>query len=282
MSESGIRKFEKIAPLLGCPLCGNALSPQNGASLVCIKGHCFDVAKKGYVNFAPQKKHRMYEAALFESRQRAFLAGFYETPLQALCEVAARHIGTTAPVLVDAGCGEGYYALGIRRFFGEEAEVFGLDIEKDAIHLAARGGNDVKWLVADLSRIPLKDGCVDAVFNIFSPANYAEFRRVLKQNGIVVKAVPGEHYLTEIRQAAAEQLKSSAYSPARVADHFEGYLSTVERVRVKNTFPLTREQLFDFLTLTPMMFGVDKAKLKTEDIHEITIDVEILIGVYRG
>lgn len=282
MIESGIRKFEKIAWLLRCPLCGSALAPQDGVSLVCQSGHCYDVAKKGYVNFAPQKKRRKYDTALFESRQRAFHAGFYEIPLQELCDCAARHIGASSPVLVDAGCGEGYYALGIHRFFGERAEVVGLDIEKDAILLAARGGNDVKWLVADLSRIPLNDSCTDAIFNIFSPANYAEFHRVLKPNGIVVKAVPGEHYLWEIRQAAAEQLKSGIYSPARVTDYFEGHLNTVDRMRVKNTFTVTSEQLIDFLTLTPMMFGVNTANINTKGIHEITIDVEILVGVFKG
>lgn len=32
-----------------CPVCGAALAPQ-GAAWRCVQGHCFDVARQGYVN----------------------------------------------------------------------------------------------------------------------------------------------------------------------------------------------------------------------------------------
>ncbi|MCE5236162.1 MAG: methyltransferase domain-containing protein [Clostridiaceae bacterium] len=274
----GTEKFKTVVPLLRCPVCGGTMEEKEHASLVCALGHCFDLAKKGYVNFAPQKRHGPYGAALFESRQRAFRAGFYDMPLTALCEAAARHIKNTQPALLDAGCGEGFYALGLKRYFGASSRVIGFDLEKEAVRIAARGNNDVAWLVADMTRLPLQDACFDAVFNVFSPAAYAEFKRVLKPGGVIVKAVPGERYLIEIRQAAQEKLKSGAYSPARVSEHFKAHWSVLEQFRITETLPVAPEQLKDFLALTPMLFNVDTEKLSTEHIKEITIDVEIMVG----
>jgi 23S rRNA (guanine745-N1)-methyltransferase len=251
------------------------------ASLVCENNHCFDIAKKGYVNFAPQKKFRGYDALLFESRQRAFRAGFYDYILQAICDAIARYMKSTAPLILDAGCGEGYYALGLKKFLSPYANVIGLDIEKDAIQIAARGSNDVVWLVGDLANIPIMDHCTDVILNIFSPAGYAEFTRVVKPDGIILKVVPGESYLQEIRQAAKEELHANAYSPARVTEHLKEHLNVVEKVHVKHTLPVSREQLNDFLNLTPMLFHVDTMHLDVDHIREITIDAEIFIAKPR-
>ncbi len=271
-------KFNALSGLLRCPVCQKTLNRESDASLTCSSGHCFDLGKKGYLNLAPERKRRLYDAALFESRQRVFRAGFYKAPLSLLCETASRFVKSEAPLIVDAGCGEGYYALGVHDFYKGRAHVVGFDIEREAILLAARGGNDVAWLVADLARIPLADACADAVLNVFSPANYGEFRRVLKPGGIVIKAVPGEHYLKEIRQAAKGLLKSEAYSPERVTEHFEEHLKLTERLRVTNTLRVTREQLNDFLSMTPMMFGINTETLNVEGIDAITVDVELLVG----
>lgn len=269
-------KFETAASVLCCPVCGGVIEKEN-ASLLCGAGHRFDIAKKGYVNLAPHKKSRLYDAALFESRQRAFRAGFYDEVCSALIKAAKRHVKNAEPVLLDAGCGEGFYALGLKKAL-PGAGVIGIDLEKEAVQIAARGGNDVIWLVADLAHIPLKAHGADAVFNIFSPAGYAEFKRVLKPGGVLVKAVPGEFYLKELRQAAQGELSGGAYSPARVLEHFGTNWQTLERIRVTNTYPVTPEQLADFLRLTPMLARVDMQKLQTAHIKTVTIDVEIAVG----
>ncbi|HWR20115.1 MAG TPA: methyltransferase domain-containing protein [Clostridia bacterium] len=276
----GTDKFIRVEKNLRCPVCGKAMASSN-ASLVCENNHCFDIAKKGYVNFAPQKKFRGYDASLFESRQRAFRAGFYDHILHAVSEAALRNIKSFAPLILDAGCGEGYYALGMKEFSGPCANVIGLDIEKDAIQIAARGGNDVIWLVGDLANIPLKDNCSDVVLNIFSPAGYAEFTRIVKPDGIVLKVIPGESYLQEIRQAAKEELHSNAYSPTRVTEHLKEHLSVVEKIHIVHTLPVSREQLNDFLNLTPMLFHVDTTRLTVEHIREVTIDAEIYVAKPR-
>ena len=47
---------------------------------------------------------------------------------------------------------------------------------------------------------------LEMFLDIFSPANYGEFRRVLSKDGILIKVVPTENHLKEIRQMVQEQL----------------------------------------------------------------------------
>ena len=62
--------------LLRCPICSGSFH-QEGKSLLCDKRHCYDVAKQGHVNFAPNAKPSFYKKELFESRAKAFEAGVF-------------------------------------------------------------------------------------------------------------------------------------------------------------------------------------------------------------
>lgn len=53
------------------------------------------------------------------------------------------------------------------------------------------------WFVADLKRLPVQNAAADVVLNVFSPADYGEFRRVLTPDGELLKVVPGPDYLLE-------------------------------------------------------------------------------------
>ena len=96
---------EQVIALLRCPRCGGAMRT-GGASLLCPKGHCYDVSRYGDVNFAPEKRESFYTKALFESRARVFAAGVFDPVIAALDEALAGRLPAGRPaVLVDAGCG---------------------------------------------------------------------------------------------------------------------------------------------------------------------------------
>ena len=94
-----------------CPVCGAALEPQ-GAAWRCVQGHCFDVARQGYVNLLTvTQKHSRHPGDTREmvAARRAFLdAGWYAPIAGALADLVRRFCPEAASVL-DAGCGEGYY-----------------------------------------------------------------------------------------------------------------------------------------------------------------------------
>ena len=99
----------EIQALLRCPICHGALLLA-GNSLVCEKRHCYDMARQGHVNFVPNQKDSFYTKALFESRAAVFAAGVFEPVIAALEAAIETYVPAENAVLVDAGCGEGYYA----------------------------------------------------------------------------------------------------------------------------------------------------------------------------
>ena len=72
----------------------------------------------------------------------------------------------------------------------------------------------VNWFVGDLTHLPIQSKSIEVILDIFSPANYAEFERVLKAEGVIIKVVPTSSHLKEIRQLAQDQLtKQSLLQP---------------------------------------------------------------------
>ena len=203
----GIDKFQQTEGLLRCPLCKDGLRME-GASLRCGKGHCFDISAKGYVCFLPGgKPSGRYNRAFFESRRRILEAGFYDHILEGIQSLSGLR---QAKVILDTGCGEGYYAKRLREEL--DACVLGLDYSQDGIRLAASGGNRVCWMAADLANIPLRDHRAECVLNLFTPANYGEFGRVLATGGLLVKAIPGPEHLAELREQVRGRLRRVAHS----------------------------------------------------------------------
>ena len=257
-------KFFKQISLLRCPVCGTAFSRSQSA-LRCENGHTFDVARKGYVHLLPNAKPSKYDAALFEARRRIQESGFYD---DVLCAIRKRIPADTA-VLLDAGCGDGTFTKSLAR-----GVTVGLDSAKDAITLAARGGGPILWTVGDLTRLPLADASVDVILNLFAPAHYAEFRRVLKPGGRLIKLVPQADYLAEIRALCA----LPAYSNEAVVSHLAAQFCIVERQRFTKTFAVTPEQAKDVLAMTPLTFDVGPDAADAQKISSITIDVELLLA----
>ena len=169
--------------LLRCPICSGSFH-QEGKSLLCGKRHCYDIAKQGHVNFAPNAKPSFYKKELFESRARAFEAGVFAPVAAAVGEALEKYVREERPVVADAGCGEGYY---LRSVCPERDMIrIGFDLSKEAVLLAAKGDRRSTYFVGDLANIPLADGCCDAVLDVFTPANYAQFGRILKMDGVLI------------------------------------------------------------------------------------------------
>ena len=262
-------KFFEQIERMRCPVCGTAFS-RAGNSLCCGGGHTFDPSRKGYVHFLPNAKPSRYDARLFEARRRILEGGFYDGVTDAI----RKAMPDTADVVLDAGCGDGTFT----KLLGRGKTVFGLDLSKDAILLAAHGGGPILWMVGDLTRLPLADHSVDVILNLFSPAHYGEFKRVLKNDGYLLKLVPQTGYLREIRALMGDRLRHGTYSNDSVVSHMAEHFRIVDRVRVTETHVLSAEQSFDFLAMTPLTFGIDDDSLDARQLSCVTIDVELLIA----
>ena len=133
-------------------------------------------------------------------------------------------------------------------------------------------------MVADITNIPVKDAAVDCILDLFTPANYGEFYRVLKSDGAVIKAVPGAHHMEQVRRIAAPYLHKETYSNEEVLEYFEQHFNLEKTIAVSATLEVSKEDLDDLIHMTPLLFDVDREMPELKEIEEITVEAEILVG----
>lgn len=278
--------FAGCEDVLACPTCREPLA-LSGTSLRCSRNHCFDIARQGYVNLlAHHKAAGPYDRDSFLNRRAVFSSGLYDELVFALRNTITA-LGIEGAI-VDAGCGEGFVSNRLADELATNApaapiRLFSFDICKDAVRLAAgadRNGS-IAWFVADLASIPLRDHCARGVLNVFSPANYPEFRRVLGQGGFLIKAVPTAKHFHEIReQIGASAPERKDYSNERVLRHFSESCTMREHRTVTSTIHPTPAQLSAAVEMTPIMFGMDRASVNWASIDTLTMEAELLVGTF--
>ena len=265
------------ATAFACPICQENLTLLE-TSLKCCNRHSFDLAKFGYVNLAPQiKQSANYDKENFQNRQQILEAGFYHAILEAVSDLLAN--SETSTTVLDIGCGEGFYSRKLQESHSEKT-FYAFDISKDSVQIAAKSEPNwaVNWFVGDLARLPIKDASMDILLDIFSPANYGEFRRVLSKDGILIKVIPTKNHLKEIRQKVQDQLTNKDYSNQDIKNHFQEHFTILSSQTASLTKTITVEQLQALLSMTPLLFHIDQTKIDWSDLTEITIEAEILVG----
>ena len=265
------------ASAFACPVCQENLTLVE-SSLKCTNRHSFDLAKFGYINLAPQiKQSANYDKENFQNRQQILEAGFYQAILEGVSDLLATK--PSAKTVLDIGCGEGFYSRKLQEANPDKI-FYAFDISKDSVQIAAKSESNwaVNWFVGDLARLPIKDASMDILFDIFSPANYGEFRRVLSKDGILIKVIPTENHLKEIRQKVQDQLTNKDYSNQDIKNHFQEHFTILSSQTASLTKTITTEQLQALLSMTPLLFHIDQTKIDWSDLTEITIEAEILVG----
>ena len=265
------------ATAFACPICQENLTLVE-SSLKCNNRHSFDLAKFGYVNLAPQiKQSANYDKENFQNRQQILEAGFYQTILEAISNLLSN--SESAKTVLDIGCGEGFYSRKLQENHSDKT-FYAFDISKDSVQIAAKSEPNwaVNWFVGDLARLPIKDASMDILLDIFSPANYGEFRRVLSKDGILIKVIPTKNHLKEIRQKVQDQLTNKDYSNQDIKNHFQEHFTILSSQTASLTKTITTEQLQALLSMTPLLFHIDQSKIDWSQLTEITIEAEILVG----
>ena len=265
------------ATAFACPVCQENLTLLE-SSLKCNNRHSFDLAKFGYVNLAPQiKQSANYDKENFQNRQEILESGFYQAILEVVSDLLSN--SKNAKTILDIGCGEGFYSRKLQESHLDKT-FYAFDISKDSVQIAAKSEPiwAVNWFVGDLARLPIKDASMDILLDIFSPANYGEFRRVLSKDGILIKVIPTKNHLKEIRQKVQDQLTNKDYSNQDIKNHFQEHFTILSSKTASLTKTITADQLQSLLSMTPLLFHVDQTKIDWSQLTEITIEAEILVG----
>lgn len=278
---------DMIHSLIKCPICRAGMSlDESGHSLRCAgegKKHCFDVAAGGYVNLISGR------AAGGDSREAvrartAFLEGDHYAPIADAVTKILRELGGIGEegIVVDAGCGDGYYLNRILDKLG--CCGLGFDLSKFATDHAAksarrRGLSERSFYgVASVFELPLGDGCADAVINLFAPCVEREYARVLRDGGLLIVVGAGEDHLYDLKQAVYDEV----YRNDPRAD-LPTELPLVLQRRVDFKVNLTRhEDIESLFSMTPYYYRTPASGFeRLRALSTLTTRAQVEIYVYR-
>lgn len=198
--------------LFRCPLCGAPLE-RDPTRWFCPNRHSFDRAAAGYVNLLPaNRKHSKDpgdDKAMVAARAAFLEKGYYRPLRDILCKAIIQYSDLlTSPVILDSGCGEGYYTAGLFQALseaGHRPQIAGVDLSRAALRRAAKRVPEGEFAAASVYHLPLADASVDVLVNIFSPLAADEFARILRPGGLFCYAVPSPRHLWEMKEILYER-----------------------------------------------------------------------------
>lgn len=263
--------------ILRCPVCGAGMV-QEGRSLFCdgLRRHCFDIAKEGYVNLAPSKASGGGDdAALIRARTEFLSAGHYAPFAERICALLAQY--APGGSVVDAGCGEGYYAC---RMAESGCSVLGIDLSKNGIRHAAKAAKGLEnafFAVGGIFELPVADAAADAVVSLFAPVCEAEFLRVLKPGGVLLLAGAGPDHLFSLKRA----LYDTPYRNEPRADA-PVQMEKLTEERLDFDMLLNADALRALFAMTPYFYRTSvQGRERLEALESLCVGAQMDIALYR-
>ncbi|MCA0757275.1 methyltransferase domain-containing protein [Paenibacillus sp. N4] len=282
--------FEVHQEIFRCPLCKKPMQVIHLQSLVCSNQHCFDIAKHGYVNLLSRGISTKYDKKIFEYR-RLISKGSLFNPLDvAVSQIIMNRHSSNEPIsILDAGCGEGSHLnniqIEINRKKPMDLLAAGIDISKEGISLAAEGYSNAIWCVADIANCPFSSQRFKFILNILSPANYSEFRRLISNKGLVIKVVPEQDYLKELREILYKGSDKQTYSNSLTISHFNKHFNILDIESIRYQADLSEQLIEPLLGMTPLSWGTSEERIEKFlqlNLKQVTMDFKILIGSVKN
>lgn len=260
-----------------CPLCGGELNKRERA-MRCREGHCFDIARQGYVHLLPvQNKRSLNPGDTREqvaARRRFLDTGLYAPIADILCQTA-RELGAQGPIL-DVGCGEGYYSAQLAQALG--SELVGLDISKEAVRCAAGRYKQAAWLCASAARLPVESGSVGTLTSLFALTVPEEFQRVLRPDGLYFQVLAAEDHLMGLKGLIYPEL---THKEKNSAPELPGF-TLVKSLPIRFSFTVQGGQVMDLLSMTPHVYRIStEGAERLRRTAVLTDTASCVLNVYR-
>ena len=264
--DAGLDRIRYTRRMLVCPVrdCQRALAREE-RRLVCARGHSFDVARSGYINLLQPQDRRSKRpgdtVAAFAARRRLHDRALTEPLLRGIAGIVAASADDT---VLDSGCGDGFYLGSLARQTGFDGH--GVDLSIQAVDAAARRYPECEWIVANADRfLPYASRSFSLVLSITARMNAGEFRRVLRDDGRLLVAIPAPEDLIELRGVGRDRVN-------RTVETFARGFTLVDRRRVSTIADLDAEAIHDVLHSIYRPRGAERAKAM-----RVTFSLDLLL-----
>lgn len=261
-----------------CPLCQQALTLTD-KTYTCSNNHSFDQAKQGYVNLLPvQFKHSKAPGDNKEMviARRAFLDKQFYQPLVDKMLALYQQYGQQNAPLLDAGCGEGFYT---HQHKTTENQVYGVDIAKETIKIAAKRYQNCHFSVGTLSKLSFNDNFFNWIVSVYAPILESEFTRILQQDGYLLTVTPAENHLFELKELIYQQANKHDITKTPIDK-----LTLVEEQKLTYTMNFEHsDDVLNLLAMTPFAFKASKALI--EDIKKMSnfsCQADFILRLYKN
>jgi len=212
---------------LACPIDGLPLSLQD-TGVQCANAHSYDRARHGYLNLLPVQfkpsrqpgdsqemvtaRSAVLDAGIFEALAR-FLVGHLRAQFGSN---TGNRVKNDSPVVIDAGCGDGYYSDYLMRNLATEAvedgsavayRLLGVDISRPAITAACKRNAQIGWVVANNTHLPVQSAGADCILSVFGFEAWKPWAVLQKPAQFVVTVDAGSEHLLELRQILYDRVE---------------------------------------------------------------------------
>jgi 23S rRNA (guanine745-N1)-methyltransferase len=274
---------------MACPLDSTALVQQQG-QLCCAQGHCFDIARHGYVNLLPVQHKKTKQPGdnkeMVAARTQFLHTGIYQpiadklnnTLLSLLTEAERTYC------ILDAGCGDGYYLdEAIKMVTQKNLIAIGVDISKYAIMAAAKRNAQLTWLVGSNKQLPVLPNSIDVILSVFGFPSIDGFTQALNTQGNVILVEPNSQHLIELRKLLYEEIEEAPNKNKSLEPSLFDLIG-IDNLTYK-TKPLNNTELVNLLKMTPHFYRAPKDAIERvceqSDIS-VTVDVSIMVCAKRA
>jgi len=126
--------------------------------------------------------------------------------------------------------------------------------------------------------MPIGDGTVDALVNIFAPFSAEEFSRVLKDDGVIIRVYPLRRHLWELKELIYDRPYENPEP-----DMEEENLTVVTKYELKYKMDFkTNNDIQSLFAMTPYFYRTSEDdKKKLEKAEKLSCTAEFGIVIYK-
>ena len=273
--------------IIKCPVCNKSLFKYEKV-YKCINNHSFDISSKGYTNLMLANQSFSDASGddkeMILARKDFFTLDKYRVLKEKLLEIVNKYHKREKINFLDIACGEGYYTNYLHENLNKNYKIssYGIDISRFAIHEANKEKrilnlDNIEYFIANLSRLPFIDNSLSLLLNCFAPIDEKEFYRVLDNEGIYIRVLPGKNHLLGLKQV----LYDSPYLNEKKDEFIDG-LYLKEEIEISDNMILeSNNDIMNLFKMTPYYYktGIEGRK-RLENTELLESEISFLIRVY--